>query len=305
MRKPFRRLQESTDPRLRSPIRAAQHLPHQADVDRLWSQMQAQLSQLESQPQASTAENVDGNGGHHARPRASLLRRLFGRFGSVSGIGLLGLLGLLVASVVRPYLGEPTTQAPQFHNPPAPPTTDAAAPAANRAAASTTIAATTRAQPQATRRSSANPAPEPSPETPATPARGTSSSATGRPRRRVQEAMQPAVAKISELALIDQAQAQLTSRPQASLLALDHHAQLYPAGQLTQERELLRIEALRQLGHSDRARRQARVFLRRFPHSPHLPRVQAIADGIAAPLHKEGRQRPLTDERTEQRSKGE
>jgi len=45
----------------------------------------------------------------------------------------------------------------------------------------------------------------------------------------------------------------------------------FPSGELSQEREALSIEALRELGQSAEARRRAQAFLARYPASPHAP----------------------------------
>jgi hypothetical protein len=60
----------------------------------------------------------------------------------------------------------------------------------------------------------------------------------------------------------------------AVLTELDALDVSFPRGQLVQEREGLRIEALLLLGEKARARELARRFLARYPGSPHAPAVE-------------------------------
>jgi hypothetical protein len=60
----------------------------------------------------------------------------------------------------------------------------------------------------------------------------------------------------------------------AVLAELDALDRSFPRGQLVQEREGLRIEALLALGDRARARELARRFLARYPASPHAPAVE-------------------------------
>lgn len=88
--------------------------------------------------------------------------------------------------------------------------------------------------------------------------------------------------------------------PEASLLARAHdellrgapadalgtateHARAYPRGMLSQEREVIAIEALVALGRRDEARRRAAAFHRSYPGSSHADRVDRLAGDPPAP----------------------
>jgi hypothetical protein len=61
----------------------------------------------------------------------------------------------------------------------------------------------------------------------------------------------------------------------AAVAALDRHARRFPAGQLAEERDSLRVRVTAARGDSDRARALAADFARRHPGSLFLPSVQA------------------------------
>jgi hypothetical protein len=62
-----------------------------------------------------------------------------------------------------------------------------------------------------------------------------------------------------------------SGQSRAALLVLEETRRDFPSGELSQEREALTIEALRELGQSPEARRRAAAFLARYPASPHAP----------------------------------
>lgn len=76
-------------------------------------------------------------------------------------------------------------------------------------------------------------------------------------------------APTSEAALLQRAQASLAKNPARALALAEQHAKQFPRGQLTQEREVIRIEALRRLGRDNQAEKVGRDFERQFPDSPH------------------------------------
>jgi hypothetical protein len=76
-------------------------------------------------------------------------------------------------------------------------------------------------------------------------------------------------APASEAALLQRAQALLASNPTRALALTQEHASQFPKGQLVQEREVIRIEALRRLGREGQAEKVGRDFERQFPDSPH------------------------------------
>jgi outer membrane protein assembly factor BamD (BamD/ComL family) len=62
----------------------------------------------------------------------------------------------------------------------------------------------------------------------------------------------------------------------AALKAIARHRRRFPRGVLAEEREALRVKALRGLGRTAEARGAADSFRRRFPHS-------ALSDTVTAP----------------------
>ncbi len=74
----------------------------------------------------------------------------------------------------------------------------------------------------------------------------------------------------SETDLVLSARAQLKTNPALTLSLLEKHAVLYPNGMLTPEREVLTIEALRNLGRNADAEQRLVRFLAQYPDSPHL-----------------------------------
>lgn len=62
-----------------------------------------------------------------------------------------------------------------------------------------------------------------------------------------------------------------------ALAALDEHARRFPSGQLIEDREALRVQALCAAGDPAAARSAARAFEAAHPTSPHLGRVRSAA----------------------------
>lgn len=60
------------------------------------------------------------------------------------------------------------------------------------------------------------------------------------------------------------------------LTTLAEHERSYPAGRLSEEREVLRVKALVALGRIDEARRAGARFARRFPRSVLVPKVNEM-----------------------------
>lgn len=84
---------------------------------------------------------------------------------------------------------------------------------------------------------------------------------------------------IAELQLLRQAWAELRAgRPQSALEIAKEHAARYPAGVLIQEREVVQIQALAQLGLTQEAQRKASRFEEKFPDSPHKPLTNTGVD---------------------------
>ncbi len=78
----------------------------------------------------------------------------------------------------------------------------------------------------------------------------------------------PAATLAAEQALLEQARRALAANDsRAALAAIARHGSRFAAGQLAEERELLRVQALVRAGRIDAARRHAAGFRRRFPAS--------------------------------------
>jgi hypothetical protein len=72
----------------------------------------------------------------------------------------------------------------------------------------------------------------------------------------------------AERALVEQARTALArEQGAAALAALERHARDFPQGELEEERESLRVQALAGLGQFDQARKTGARFHRRFPRS--------------------------------------
>lgn len=80
----------------------------------------------------------------------------------------------------------------------------------------------------------------------------------------------------NESALIGRARSEVASDPSSSLAAIDEHARKFPQGELTPEREYLRISALHRLGRDGEARTRGRAYLVRFASSPYAPVVRKL-----------------------------
>jgi hypothetical protein len=93
------------------------------------------------------------------------------------------------------------------------------------------------------------------------------------PVRTQQRAKAPA-APPAELPLLERARSQLGHNPSAALDLVRRHEQQFPNSQFVQEREVIRIEALRRLGKSDEAERRGREFDERFPESAHRSKLR-------------------------------
>jgi hypothetical protein len=80
-----------------------------------------------------------------------------------------------------------------------------------------------------------------------------------------------------EIRLLDHARSAVRSGASAKALrALAKYDQRYPRGQFRQEAQVLRMEALKQTGESERAALLAKRFLAEHPESPHVERVEHV-----------------------------
>jgi hypothetical protein len=82
----------------------------------------------------------------------------------------------------------------------------------------------------------------------------------------------------AELDLLARARRVVASEPGRALQLTAEHAQRFHDGVLTQEREVLAIDALSRLGHRDLAAARARRFIERYPDSAHRVRLAAALE---------------------------
>jgi hypothetical protein len=81
----------------------------------------------------------------------------------------------------------------------------------------------------------------------------------------------------AERALIDMARTAVARGDGAGALGpLERHAEEFPNGRMTEEREWLRVQALLASGRGEEARERASSFRRAFPHSLMLPALDEI-----------------------------
>ncbi len=78
---------------------------------------------------------------------------------------------------------------------------------------------------------------------------------------------------LAEHRLLRSARAALQSDPQGALALTQEHKRRFPKGMLTQEREVIAIEALQRMGRSGAASSRADQFNQQYPDSPHRDRV--------------------------------
>lgn len=79
-----------------------------------------------------------------------------------------------------------------------------------------------------------------------------------------------------ELALIRDAQAALRSSPSRALELTEEHRRTFGSGPLSQEREVIAIDALVRMGSMDAARRRADGFRARYPSSAYVRRIDVL-----------------------------
>jgi hypothetical protein len=86
----------------------------------------------------------------------------------------------------------------------------------------------------------------------------------------------PRVAPPGELELLEQARAAVSTQPATALQLIAQHRRLYPRSVMSQERELLEIEALLRSGNRAAAEQGARRFQQAYPRSLHHRRIDAL-----------------------------
>ena len=82
------------------------------------------------------------------------------------------------------------------------------------------------------------------------------------------------VAPLSEAELLEQARSALKSDPSRALARANEHRSRFPGGALVQEREVIAIKALRQLGRTAEADSRADAFAKAFPGSAFQPKLK-------------------------------
>lgn len=112
----------------------------------------------------------------------------------------------------------------------------------------------------------ATPAPSPSERAPAQAAR--------RARRSSPSIEEPP----DELSLLSAARAALDDDPGRALSLAADHARFHPRGALTEEREVIAIDALAALGRTQAARARADAFARRWPRSAHRAHLRTLLE---------------------------
>jgi hypothetical protein len=73
----------------------------------------------------------------------------------------------------------------------------------------------------------------------------------------------------SEVALLDQARASLAGNPSRALALTEEHRRRFPKGALSQEREVIAIDALKKLGRSGEAKQRGDTFSAENPDTIH------------------------------------
>jgi hypothetical protein len=92
----------------------------------------------------------------------------------------------------------------------------------------------------------------------------------------------------SEGALLHRAYVATPTDPRKALALTVEHARRFPSGMLAQEREVIAIESLVQLGRNDQARARASSFLAAHPGSAYQPRIDEALGRSIAPRSSEG-----------------
>jgi cytoskeletal protein RodZ len=96
------------------------------------------------------------------------------------------------------------------------------------------------------------------------------------PSSQVQKPAPKRAAKPSEASLLSQAQRALKSDPARALAITRQHKRLYPTGALSQEREVIAIEALSRLNKKGSAQQKADAFKEKYPESAHQKKIDTL-----------------------------
>jgi hypothetical protein len=108
---------------------------------------------------------------------------------------------------------------------------------------------------------------------PVVPEASVSAEAAPSPPKLAEKPVPPA--QPSEAELLEQARSALKGDPAKALARANQHAARFPGGALVQEREVIAIKALRQLGRGAEAERRAQAFAKAYPGSAFARKLQA------------------------------
>jgi TolA-binding protein len=100
------------------------------------------------------------------------------------------------------------------------------------------------------------------------------------PRTQAAKRPDPNRGLAEEAGLLQAARVALAPDPGGALSLIDQHAERFPGGQLVQEREALRVQALVSAGRFDEARAAGARLEQRFPESLSLPSVRKALASI-------------------------
>lgn len=121
------------------------------------------------------------------------------------------------------------------------------------------------------------PVEEPKPVAPSAPApEAVEAEKPAQPEAPPHKANKPAAP--SEAAILERARRSLGKNPAGALAATQEHKRLYPNGVLAQEREVIAIEALKQLKREGEAKSRAESFETEHPESAHQRKVESILE---------------------------
>ncbi|MEO8876190.1 MAG: hypothetical protein ABI461_11430, partial [Polyangiaceae bacterium] len=94
----------------------------------------------------------------------------------------------------------------------------------------------------------------------------------------------PPLAPTTERALVDSAHNALArGRPSDALLLTEQDGNLFPNGELAEERDFMRVTALRDLGRIDEAASRGKAFVTLYPNSAYRRSVQAFLASAPTP----------------------
>lgn len=125
----------------------------------------------------------------------------------------------------------------------------------------------------------ARPAPAPAPAASPVPAKASPAPKVSPNPKKAEPATPTHKAAPSEASLLQAAQSALKTDPHRALALAEEHRRLYPHGALSQEREVITIEALTRLGRTGEAHAKAKDFEKRYPDSAQKSKVGATVEG--------------------------